>query len=68
LKSRYLSEDEARLAMQMVDDRNLTTHGYDEKLVEEICKQIPEYYRLMELVLQKTRINADLKTILDKKD
>ena len=52
----------------MVDDRNLTTHGYDEKLIEEICKQIPEYYRLMELVLQKTRINADLKTILDKKD
>ncbi len=54
LKTKHLSEDEVRLAIQMVDHRNLTTHGYDEELIETISEQIPKYYKLMENILLKT--------------
>ena len=56
LKTKHLSEVEVRLAIQMVDHRNLTTHGYDEQLIESISEQIPKYYRLMETILQRTSI------------
>jgi nucleotidyltransferase substrate binding protein (TIGR01987 family) len=55
LKANLLSDEEVRLALQMVDHRNLTTHGYDEPLIESIVKQIPEYYQLLEKLLQKTK-------------
>jgi nucleotidyltransferase substrate binding protein (TIGR01987 family) len=50
-KARYLTEDQARLAIQMVDERNLTTHGYNEELIERICANIPAYYGLLKSVL-----------------
>ncbi len=56
LKAKILSADEVRLALEMVDDRNLTTHGYDQALIEEISKKIPAYAQILETVLQKTRI------------
>lgn len=55
LKARILSADEVRLALEMVDDRNLTTHGYDQALIEEISKKIPAYTQVLETVLQKTK-------------
>ncbi len=55
LKANLLSDNEVRLALQMVDHRNLTTHGYDEPLIESIVKQVPEYYKLLEKILQKTK-------------
>lgn len=55
LKLAILSEDETRLALKMVDHRNVTTHGYDEELVEEIVKNIPDYIVLFEHLLQRTR-------------
>ena len=33
-KAKYLSEDAVRLALEMVDNRHLTTYGYDEQLIE----------------------------------
>jgi nucleotidyltransferase substrate binding protein (TIGR01987 family) len=56
LKFKLLSADEVRLAIEMVDNRNLTTHGYDEELIERISKQIHKYYQLMNLVLNKILI------------
>ncbi len=53
LKAGYLSEEEARIALQMVDERNLTTHGYNEQLIEAICSHIPEYYQVLAGVLLK---------------
>ena len=47
-KATLLSDSDVRLALQMVDHRNLTTHGYDEALIEEIAKQIPSYAALLE--------------------
>lgn len=42
-----LNEEETRLALAMVDHRNLTTHTYNETLAEEIFSAIPDYRRLM---------------------
>lgn len=55
LKATLLSEDEVRLAIQMVNHRNLSTHGYDEMLIESISAQIPTYCKLIETILQRTQ-------------
>ena len=34
------TEDQTALALDMVDDRNLTSHAYNEDLAEQIYKQI----------------------------
>ena len=43
-----LNEDQTRLALEMVDDRNLTVHTYNETLAEAIYSRIPGYIALME--------------------
>ena len=53
LKGGTLSADETRVALDMVDDRNLTTHGSDEELIEKISAEIPKYYKLMNDILQR---------------
>ncbi len=42
-----LAEDEVVLALKMADDRNLTTHTYNEKLALEIFGRLPAYSSLM---------------------
>ena len=56
LKSKHLSEFEVRLAIEMVDHRNLTTHGYDGQLIENISEQIPKYCDLMKNILNRVKI------------
>ncbi len=56
LKAKILSEDEVRLAIEMTDQHNLTTHDYDKELIEEISKKIPAYATLLETILQRTKI------------
>jgi len=46
-----LLEEEARLALGMVDDRNLTVHTYNESLAQAIFRRLPEHTRLMTEVL-----------------
>jgi nucleotidyltransferase substrate binding protein (TIGR01987 family) len=53
-KAHYLDENGVREAIAMVDNRNLTTHGYNETLIEDISKHIESYYSLMEELLKKT--------------
>jgi len=55
LKAKLLYDAQVRLAIEMVDHRNLTTHGYDEKIIEEISKSIPEYRNLLEDILDITK-------------
>jgi nucleotidyltransferase substrate binding protein (TIGR01987 family) len=43
-----LSEDEARDAMTMADDRNLTVHTYNESLAEAIFSRLPGHVRVIE--------------------
>ena len=55
-KANIISEEATRQAIEMTDHRNLTTHGYNEELVEAIAQQIPKYYNLMNNILNKTKI------------
>jgi nucleotidyltransferase substrate binding protein (TIGR01987 family) len=48
-----LDENEARLALAMVDHRNLTAHTYNETLAEEIYAALPEYRRLMRAWIER---------------
>jgi nucleotidyltransferase substrate binding protein (TIGR01987 family) len=43
-----LSEEQARQAMAMADDRNLTVHTYNESLAEQIYSRMGGYSQLME--------------------
>lgn len=44
------SDSEIEMLLNMVDDRNETTHAYGEKFVRELYPRIREYYGLMEKV------------------
>lgn len=48
-----LSEDDTRLALAMVDHRNLTSHTYNESLADEIFTALPAYRRLMRTWLEQ---------------
>ena len=39
----YFDEKQAQLALNMVDDRNLTSHTYNEELADHIFEQLPIY-------------------------
>jgi len=41
------TEDQTALALDMVDDRNLTSHAYNEDLAEQIYDQTGDYADLM---------------------
>jgi nucleotidyltransferase substrate binding protein (TIGR01987 family) len=43
-----LDEGAARLALEMVGDRNLTVHTYNEPLAQRIFSALPRYARLLE--------------------
>lgn len=42
-----LTEDESRLAMVMVDDRNLTVHTYNKELAQRIFSNLKGYAEFM---------------------
>ncbi len=44
------TEEETIKALQMADDRNLTSHTYREEVAEEIYRKIKDYYKLMDRV------------------
>lgn len=50
LRINLISETLTKEAMQMVDDRNNTTHIYREEIAKEICSDIPQYYDLMKTI------------------
>ena len=42
-----LSESDTELALKMVDDRNLTTHTYDESFIKSLISRFPDYDRIL---------------------
>lgn len=52
-RMKLLSEEEAITALEMTDDRNLTSHTYHEELAEEIYGKIGGYYNLMENIYKR---------------
>ncbi|RMD67247.1 DUF86 domain-containing protein [Candidatus Parcubacteria bacterium] len=43
VRTGILRVDDGRVALAMVDDRNLTSHTYNEKLAAKIYRSLPEY-------------------------
>ena len=48
-----ISKDEYLLCVGLIDDRNETSHGYNEDLAEEIASHIPKHYEVMHDILEK---------------
>lgn len=53
-----LTEDETISFIQMTDDRNLTSHTYDEEVAEALYRKIKNHFELMKSLL--ARINKSL--------
>jgi nucleotidyltransferase substrate binding protein (TIGR01987 family) len=51
-KVKLLTEEETLTALEMTDDRNLTSHTYHEEVAEEIYRKIKGYSKLMDKVYQ----------------
>ena len=48
-----ISADESALFLRMVDDRNTTSHLYDENEIDVIAGRIPSYYELLSITTDK---------------
>lgn len=48
-----LTDEEAREALNMADDRNLTVHTYNEPLAAAIFSRLPQYRRIMAALLER---------------
>jgi nucleotidyltransferase substrate binding protein (TIGR01987 family) len=48
-----LSEEETVKVLEMTDDRNLSTHTYDEEAIEEIYQQVKNYWKLMDDICKR---------------
>ncbi len=50
-----IDENKTTKLLEMTDDRNLTSHTYDEDLAEGLYHKLHEYYELMKEILEKIR-------------
>ncbi|WP_164930610.1 HI0074 family nucleotidyltransferase substrate-binding subunit [Aquifex aeolicus] len=48
----YSTEEETRLMLKMVEDRNLTVHTYNEKLAEEIFSRLESYVKIFRSIYE----------------
>lgn len=48
-------KEEFDMCINLIEDRNLTSHSYNEELAEEISKHIPNYYKLMKTILERLK-------------
>lgn len=52
-QANLLSEQEAGIALQMVEDRNKTSHLYREEFADYVAKVAPGYYKLMQTCAER---------------
>lgn len=55
LQFNILSRDDFNKCISMVEDRNRTSHVYDEEIAQEIFEKIPEYYVFMKKLVDFCR-------------
>ena len=53
--SGYLTDEETIKLLEMINDRNLTSHTYREEVAEEIFSRVGTYVELMEKVLKRLK-------------
>jgi nucleotidyltransferase substrate binding protein (TIGR01987 family) len=51
--AQVITPEEHKICNSLVEDRNITSHSYNEDLAEEICTRIPQYYLLMQTVADR---------------
>jgi uncharacterized protein YutE (UPF0331/DUF86 family) len=56
LAQTIISDSEAEKLLFMIDDRNLTTHVYDEEAIIGISKDMHTYYQLMYDVVTRLQV------------
>ncbi len=52
-----ISEEEAKQTMDMLDNRNLTSHTYREAVAASIAEKIPDYYTLMHTITNRLKVD-----------
>ncbi len=63
LKEGILSEEEAELCLEMLEDRNLSVHTYFEEIAQKIYENVRiNYFKLIKSIIQRLdeRINNEL--------
>ena len=58
LQIHVLTAEEAEMALEMADDRNLTVHTYDEVLANELYSHLPNYLKLFNSWLKKLSVKS----------
>lgn len=53
-----MNEEEALAFLQMVDDRNVTSHLYSSDVSEDVYKRIKDYYALMKNFFERLKIKG----------
>lgn len=56
LDSKLISLQEYDICINLIESRNLTSHGYHEDIAEEIIEKIPNYYDVMFAITQRLTI------------
>jgi nucleotidyltransferase substrate binding protein (TIGR01987 family) len=50
----FVDQQELEICFAIIDARNVTSHTYNERLAEEIAEKLPEYYELMQDLIDRT--------------
>ena len=53
--ARLITETEAETVLNMIKDRNMTSHMYVEEIAEILAGKIPAYYKLMHSIVQRIK-------------
>lgn len=58
-KNGIMNDIETEIALEMIDDRNLTTHTYHEEIAQKLFTQLPRYTELMKKILGNLKKKSD---------
>ncbi len=53
LKLKLLNEEETEKAINMIDDRNLTSHTYKEEIANNLLSRIPSHIKLLKKIISE---------------
>ena len=53
--AKVVNEEESEVLLAMIDDRNMTTHVYDEAMAAKISKRIEQYFKLFEILAERCK-------------
>ncbi len=56
LQINFITDSEYEIFLDMLNDRNLTSHTYNELLAEEIAQHILAYYDFMKSIVERAKL------------